>query len=168
MDIDPQDKALITAIEDGLPLVSNPYEAVGAMIGLSENDVIQRLETLIEEGVIRRFGIVVNHRKIGYRANAMVVWDVPDEFVSKAGRASAKLPYVSLSYQRPRHLPDWPYNLFCMIHGREKKAVEALVEEAALSANLQDIPRAVLFSGRQFKQRGAKYSQAPAKVGAHA
>ena len=78
MDIDPQDKALITAIEDGLPLVSNPYEAVGAMIGLSENDVIQRLETLIEEGVIRRFGIVVNHRKIGYRANAMVVWDVPD------------------------------------------------------------------------------------------
>ena len=127
MELNHLDKALITAIEDGLPLVSHPYEAVGNMIGLSEEGVIERLQNLIETGVISRFGVVVNHRRVGYRANAMVVWDIPDDDVADAGRCLAELPFVSLSYQRPRRLPDWPYNLFCMIHGREHAAVEGLI-----------------------------------------
>ncbi len=158
--ISQQDKALIAAIEDGLPLVSHPYQAVGDMIGLTEQEVIGRLEHLIDDGTIRRFGVIVNHRRVGYCANAMVVWDIPEDDVAEAGRTLAELNYVSLSYQRPRRLPDWPYNLFCMIHGREREAVEGLVHEAATFAKLEHVPRAVLFSGRQFKQRGAKYSAA--------
>tara|TARA_B100000315_G_scaffold258987_1_gene313112 strand:- start:1633 stop:2139 length:507 start_codon:yes stop_codon:yes gene_type:complete len=168
MELSPQDKALIAAIEDGLPLVSHPYEAVGNMIGLSEIEVIDRLENLIAIGVVSRFGVVVNHRQVGYRANAMVVWDIPDDCVADAGRCLAELSYVSLSYQRPRRLPDWPYNLFCMIHGREQGAVESLIEDAAKIAKLADVPRAVLFSGRQFKQRGAKYSSAKVTEQSHA
>ncbi len=157
MELSLQDKSLIAAIEDGLPVVSRPYEAVGNMIGLTEDQVIARLESLIASGIIRRFGVVVNHRKVGYRANAMVVWNVPDDLVADAGRSLAELPFVSLSYQRPRRPPDWPYNLFCMIHGREKDVVENLVLDAASAAGLDAVPRAILFSGRQFKQRGARY-----------
>ena len=157
MELNPHDKALIVAIEDGLPIVSRPYRAVGNMIGLNEHEVIDRLAHLTKTGVISRFGVIVNHREVGYNANAMVVWDTPDDYVADAGRFLAELPYVTLSYQRPRRMPDWPYNLFCMIHGRERNDVEGLVQDAAIAANLEHAPHAILFSGRQFKQRGAKY-----------
>jgi DNA-binding Lrp family transcriptional regulator len=113
---------------------------------------------LIDRGVIRRFGLVLSHRDLGYRANAMVVWDIPDDAVGEIGEALAKLPFVTLCYRRPRRPPDWPYNLFCMIHGRDRKTVEALAEEAARAVGAGDCPRAVLFSTRQFKQRGARYA----------
>jgi DNA-binding Lrp family transcriptional regulator len=95
----------------------------------------------------------------------MVVWDIPDDAVAEIGEVLAALPYVTLCYRRPRRLPDWPYNLFCMIHGRDRKTVEALTEAAARAAGAGDCPRAVLFSTRRFKQRGARYAHcAPAEV----
>jgi DNA-binding Lrp family transcriptional regulator len=151
------DLRLIAAIQDGLPLDPRPYARVAEAAGLSEREVISRLGRLAEDGVIRRFGVVVHHHELGYRANAMVVWDVPDAEVGEAGRRLAGLPFVTLCYRRPRHLPDWPYNLFCMIHGRNRGAVEALVEEASAAAGLNGRPRDVLFSRRRFKQRGARY-----------
>ena len=152
------DQQLIAAIQDGLPLVERPYAAIGAKIGLGEEEVIAGLRRLIEDGVAKRFGVIVRHRELGYRANAMVVWDVADGRVAEAGRALATLPFVTLCYCRPRRLPVWPYNLFCMIHGRERGAVAALVETAATAAGLEGVPRAVLFSRRRFKQRGARYA----------
>jgi DNA-binding Lrp family transcriptional regulator len=101
--------------------------------------------------------VVVRHRELGYRANAMVVWDVPADRVTGAGRQLAALPYVTLAYQRPRRLPAWPYNLFCMIHGRDRRAVRDLVDQASGAVGLSDLPRAILFSRRCFKQRGARY-----------
>lgn len=158
------DRRLIAAIQEGLPLVPQPYAAIGARIGLDEDQVIAGLRRLIEAGVIKRFGVIVRHRELGYRANAMVVWDVPDERTAEAGRMLAELPFVTLCYRRPRRLPIWPYNLFCMIHGREQAAVEALVEEASVAAGLERLPRAVLFSRRRFKQRGARYAPAVQEV----
>ena len=163
MDVNAKDRQLLAAIEDGLALVARPYAQLAAAVGLSELDVIARLKRLIGEGVIRRFGVIVRHRELGYRANAMVVWDLPDERVADIGRRLATLPYITLCYQRPRRLPDWPYNLFCMIHGRDRAAVEALVEEASRHAGLTDRPREILFSRRRFKQRGARYG-APARA----
>ena len=160
------DRQLLAAIQDGLPLVSQPYAAVAARIGLDEADVLARLRRLLADGVIKRFGVIVRHHELGYRANAMVVWDLPDEAVTAAGERLAKLPFVTLCYRRPRRLPDWPYTLFCMIHGRDRAAVEALIEQATTTAELTDVPRAVLFSRRAFKQRGARYGQSPAFRGA--
>jgi DNA-binding Lrp family transcriptional regulator len=117
---------------------------------------------LTERGVIRRFGLVLSHRDLGYNANAMVVWDIPDAAVGEIGEKLAALDYVTLCYRRPRRLPDWPYNLFCMIHGRDRATVEALAEEAAATAGAADCPRSVLFSTRQFKQRGARYAKCAA------
>ena len=162
MDLTPRERELVAAVQDGLPLEAHPYAAVGRRVGLSEAQVIDRLQQLIERGVIRRFGLVLSHRDLGYRANAMVVWDIPDGAVGEIGERLAALPFVTLCYRRPRRLPDWPYNLFCMIHGRDRKTVEALADEAAVSVGAADCPRAVLFSTRQFKQRGARYANCTA------
>ena len=151
------DRALLAALEPGLPACPEPYERLGRLVGLSECAVLERLKALREEGTISRFGVVVRHRELGYRANAMVVWDIPDDRVRKAGKLMAGSPCVTLCYRRPRRLPAWPYNLFCMIHGRNREAVLRQVEEVAELCDLVDTPSAVLFSARCFKQRGAKY-----------
>ena len=164
MGLNATDLRLIAAIQDGLPLDPRPYARVAEATGLSEREVISRLNRLAEDGVIRRFGVVVHHHELGYRANAMVVWDVPDAEVGEAGRRLAGLPFVSLCYRRPRRMPEWPYNLFCMIHGRDRATVEALVEEASAAAGLNGRSRDLLFSRRRFKQRGARYVRSAPKL----
>ncbi len=151
------DARLVAEIQDGLPVTSRPYHEVGRRIGLSEQQVIERIEALQQQGIIKRLGIVVRHHELGYTANAMVVWDVPDERIEEIGELLGAQPCVTLCYQRPRRLPEWPYNLFCMIHGRERDRVEAYVEQLVAQFGLQEIPRQLLFSARRFKQRGARY-----------
>jgi len=160
MELRAEDLRLLEALQDGLPLDPHPYAVLGARLGRSEVGVIADIERLIGDGTIRRFGIVVRHHELGYCANAMVVWDVPDADVAAAGRRLAALPFVNLSYRRPRRLPDWPYNLFAMIHGRDRAAVERLIVDAKAAAGLEDVPSATLFSRRRFKQRGARYTAA--------
>lgn len=154
------------SIENGLPLVKRPYAEIGAALGMSEAEVISRIERLQQEQLIKRFGVIVRHRELGYKANAMVVWDIPDEKVSEYGRCLGKFSHVTLCYQRPRHLPQWPYNLFTMIHGRDKQDVLDSVESIARECGLAEVPREVLFSGKRFKQRGARYAlqQDPANL----
>ena len=154
------DLDLLAALQDGLPVVDRPYARIAAELGVGEDDVLERLAVLQDNGTVSRFGVVVSHRELGYRANAMVVWDVPDERVDECGRRLAALPFVTLSYRRPRRLPDWPYNLFCMIHGRDRSQVLAEVEAATRESGLGGRKRAVLFSRRCFKQRGARYGGA--------
>ena len=158
MEIDPLDLALMRSIENGLPLVKRPYAEVGVGLGLSETEVIERIAKLQQQQLIKRFGVVVRHRELGYKANAMVVWDVPDDQVSRYGHCLGKFTHVTLCYQRPRSLPQWPYNLFTMIHGRDKEEVLANVKAIADECGLGAVPREVLFSGRRFKQRGAHYA----------
>lgn len=112
MGLSATDRALLDALKDGLPLAERPYAHLGARLGCSEAEVLGRLARLQADGTVKRFGVVVRHRTLGYRANAMTVWDVPDDRVQAAGRALAALDYVTLSYRRPRRRPHWPYNLF--------------------------------------------------------
>ncbi len=153
------DRCLVASIQDGLPLTARPYADIGAQLGVSETEVIQRLAALQDEGIIRRMGVVVRHHELGYRANAMVVWDVPDDRVDEVGRALGNVGCVSLCYQRPRCLPEWPYNLFSMIHGKDRDAVMANLRTIIAELGLQDIAHEVLFSVRRFKQRGARYAE---------
>jgi len=151
-----KDRQLIAAIQGGLPLVAKPYAAIAAQLGLTEAGVITRLETLQAAGMIKRMGVVVN-RGLGYDANAMVVWDIPDDQVERIGELLAGESCVTLCYQRPRRLPAWRYNLFCMIHGNERDSVLRRLEQIAANHGLEKIPHSVLFSGHSFKQRGAHY-----------
>ncbi|MBM3565122.1 MAG: Lrp/AsnC family transcriptional regulator [Alphaproteobacteria bacterium] len=164
MNADDLDARILAEIADGLPLAAAPYAAVGARIGVAEADVIARLKAMIERGVIRRFGAVVRHHELGFTANAMTVWDVPDAQVDGLGERIAAFPFVTLCYQRPRRLPDWPYNLFCMIHGRGRAEVMAQIEALNRETGAGACRHEVLFSLRRFKQRGARYRHAPKKA----
>jgi siroheme decarboxylase len=155
--LEPADIALIGAIEKGLPLVPRPYAAVAERLGMSEQQVLDRLAALRQRGVIKRMGVVVRHRELGYRANGMVVWDVSDDAVADLGRCLSGYDFVTLCYRRPRQLPEWPYNLFCMIHGKSHEEVRERIAQLVRECGLQRIRHEVLFSRRRFKQCGARY-----------
>ena len=122
------EKALIAKISQGLPLVQHPYATIAAELGCSETAVIDGIKRFMARGDLKRFGIVVRHRKLGYRANGMVVWDIPDSRIAEVGHCIGQYSFVTLCYQRPRRLPDWHYNLFSMIHGQDRAAVVNQVE----------------------------------------
>lgn len=151
------DWKLVALLQEGLPLVSRPYAALAARAGMTEAAVRECIAQWTDDGTIRRLGVVVRHHELGYTANAMVVWDVPDERVDDVGRRLAEFDCVSLCYRRPRRLPAWPYNLFCMIHGKSRAVVLARVRELARALGLEHVPHTPLFSRRRFKQRGARY-----------
>jgi DNA-binding Lrp family transcriptional regulator len=153
-------RPLAVALQEGLPLVAEPYAALGRVAGMGSAEVRRSLAALLESGVVRRLGVVVRHRPLGYQANAMVVWDVPDAEVRRAGLRVAAEPDVTLCYRRTRRPPLWRYNLFCMIHGRERAAVRSRVAALRDAVGLAATPHAVLFSRRCFKQRGAIYAGA--------
>lgn len=155
--LDAVDDALIHTIENGLPLCSRPYAQIADQLEIDESEVLSRLATLQQQGVIKRMGVVVRHRELGYRANAMLVWDVPDERVSELGRCLSQYDFITLCYRRPRVLPDWPYNLFCMIHGKSREEVLERIDWLIDQCDLESLPHRVLFSRRRFKQRGAVY-----------
>ena len=160
MGLNDTDRAILRALEDGLPLDAAPYAALAERAGLTEAALIEGIGRLSDEGVIKRFGAVVRHHELGYRANAMVVWDVPDEEVGEVGRLMATFPFITLCYRRPRRAPGWPYNLFCMIHAKDRAEVRDLVAGLKDDLDLRDVPSEILFSRRRFKQRGAHYGEA--------
>lgn len=152
------DRKLIKLIEHGIPLTPRPYAEIAQQLGITEQQVVARIQMLIHDGAIKRYGVVVRHHELGYRANGMVVWDIPDASVSDIGECIGQYDCVTLSYRRPRRLPDWPYNLFTMVHGKNREAVIAQVNEIVQQCNLQQIEHTILFSTRRFKQRGAQYT----------
>lgn len=131
--MDALDRALIVATQGGLPLVSDPWADIGGRLGISGDEVRCRLGVLLDAGIIRRIGVVPNHYAIGWTANGMTVWDVDDAAVDALGAEVGALPFVTHCYRRPRALPDWPYNLFAMVHGSSRAEVS---EKAARIAAL--------------------------------
>lgn len=156
MSLDAIDRQIIQATQAGLPLVAEPYLAIAEQLGLSAEEVMQRMQTMLETGVIRRIAAVPNHYKIGYRFNGMTVWDVDDQQVEMLGRQVAELSFVSHCYQRPRHVPEWPYNLFAMVHGKTEQDAEqqvAIIAELLGNASQQ---HQVLYSTKILKKTGLR------------
>jgi DNA-binding Lrp family transcriptional regulator len=151
------ERRLVLALQTGIELVPRPYEALAEAADLLEDETLRLLDRWIRQGIVRRFGVILRHRELGYRANGMVVWDVPDGLVGELGTHLATQPDVTLCYRRQRVLPDWPFNLFCMIHGRSRDAVLGRLESLRTDCGLTDFDSRVLFSRRRFKQRGALY-----------
>lgn len=152
------ERRLISVLQEGLPIFIRPFQVIASRVGSSEGEVLGRIRRWLEEGAIKRFGVVVRHHELGYRANAMLVHDIPDDRVSDLGRALAEEPAVTLCYRRPRCLPEWPYNLFCMIHGRERGEVEATIADLRRRHGLESCAHETLFSLTRFKQNGARYA----------
>jgi len=153
---DDLDRRLILATQAGLPLVPRPFEQLARELGSSPAEIMGRLQRMLDSGVIRRIGAVPNHYAIGYNANGMTVWDVVDERIEACGEAVGALDFVTHCYRRPRHLPDWPYNLFAMVHGRSRDEVET--RRDVIRRLLGDACRSddVLYSSRILKKTGLR------------
>lgn len=153
-----QQKALRALLERGLSLVEQPWQQLAGQIGCSEQQVLEQAQRWQDEGLFRRFGLVLKHRALGIDANVMLVMDIDDAEVDALGQRLGRAAGVNLCYRRPRRPPHWNFNLFCMIHGRNRAAVEARVAELLEEHGLSRRPHQLLFSTRAFKQRGARYS----------
>ena len=151
--LDAADRRLVGAVQDGLPLTPRPYATVADRIGLSEAQVMERIRRLLHDGVIVRIGVVVSHHELGYRANAMVVFDVPRARVDMIGERLARIAPVTECCQRFRRLPVWPYNLHCTLRGRDRTEVTGWAD-GLLPDVVGDLPRKVLFSRRRFRPCG--------------
>lgn len=154
--LDAIDRQLIAATQAGLPLTREPYRALAAQLGLEEADVLSRLRGLLDRGAIRRIGAIPNHYALGLTANGMSVWDIADNAVGDVGAKVGALDFVTHCYERPRHLPLWPYNLFAMVHGRTRDEVRAKVDEIAGLISPAARGHDILFSTRILKKTGLR------------
>ncbi len=154
--MDETDRKIIAATQQGLPLTRYPYHAIAEQTKIDVQEVIIRLKNMTGSGVIRRTGVVPNHYKLGFNANGMSVWNVPENKISILGEQVGALDFVSHCYQRPRFLPQWPYNLFAMVHGvsREEVFEKVTLIENLLADNNQG--HEVLFSSKILKKTGLR------------
>lgn len=151
----PGDRSILQKLMEGLPLVERPYQKLGELLGRSESDVMNRISALIGAGIIARFGVIVRHRALGWRSNAMVVWDLSSDQIDMAGPKLAAQQGITLCYERRPVNGIWPYRLYSMIHARSRNdALETLSRVAELP-ELKGVPHKALFSQRCFKQTGA-------------
>lgn len=156
----PDDRPLLHALSAGLDLVPEPFAALARSLGREETSLRSRIADLLAAGILTRLGVIVRHRALGFTANAMVVWDLPEADIAAAGQTLAALPGVTLCYQRRPVAGLWPYRLYCMIHARSRPEALAVLDTARDLPALTDCDHRILFSTRCFKQSGARLSEA--------
>jgi siroheme decarboxylase len=163
--MDDIDRRIVLATQGGLPLVADPWGAVADKVGIAAEELLARVQRMLDAGLIRRIGAVPNHYAIGYTANGMSVWDIPDDIIDEVGQFVGALEFVTHCYRRPRRLPEWPYNLFAMVHGRNRDAVREQIDDIA-NLLAERFPgacrqRDVLFSSAILKKTGLRIGSSP-------
>ncbi len=152
--LDPSDIRILSVLQDDIPLVERPFAALAEKIGLSEEEFLKKLKGLLERGLIRRFGATIRHDRSGYKANAMVAWQVPEERLEEVGQLMAETPGVTHCYAR--RAPDfWPYTLYTMVHGPDEESCLALIQEMSLKTGVKTYE--ILFTEREFKRSTRRY-----------
>jgi len=154
--LDNLDRAIIQATQAGLPLTEKPYAAIAEQVGSTPAQVMKHMQQMQDKGIIRRIGAVPNHYVLGFRGNGMSVWDVPDERIQACGEMVGALGFVSHAYHRPRHPPLWNYNLFAMVHGKNREEVMQKVKTIAKLLGEDNRGHEVLFSTRILKKTGLR------------
>jgi DNA-binding Lrp family transcriptional regulator len=151
--MDKIDIELLKTTQDGIPITPEPFKQIAIKLGISEDEVLERLACMIKEGTIRRFAASIGHRAIGITANAMCTWNVPDEMVEEVGALMAGFSEVTHCYERPRY-PGWKYNLFTMIHAYSRDECEKVAKEISIATGMGDY--SILFSEKEFKKTGVR------------
>jgi DNA-binding Lrp family transcriptional regulator len=152
--LDETDLAIMRATQAGLPLTPQPYQDIAEQLDLTAEVVMTRMAAMQENGIIRRIGVVPNHYKLGYRFNGMTVWNIPNEVIDELGQEVGQLEFVSHCYHRPRHLPEWPYNLFAMVHGKTQEDVDQQIQQIANLLGDSNLGCDVLYSTKILKKTG--------------
>ena len=147
------DKEIIKKLQQ-LPLVKEPYKELAEELDISEEKLMEKLETLKEQGILKRLGAVLRHRKVGYNANGMVVWDIPREAVTKAAEVMVSYPMISHCYERER-AEGWPYNVYTMIHCQSAEECRRIISD--IIAEIGEYPYSILFSTKELKKTSVQY-----------
>ena len=148
------EKKVIVSVQGDLPLSPYPYQEIATQLGVSEQKVLETLQSLSDRGVIRRFGATLRHQRSGFTANAMVAWKVPTERIEHVGEIFAKFPEVSHCYHR-KPVEGWPYNIYTMVHANDEGACRATAQKMAEMANVSDYT--LLFSRKELKKTSMQY-----------
>jgi len=151
--LDDLDFELLKSAQDGIEIEERPYLALGEKLGMTEEEVISRMRSMIDEGVIRRFAAAIGHRALGIVANAMIVWNISPEDIDRAGKAVASFDEVTHCYER-RSCQKWPYNLYAMVHSRDKDDCVKIALRISSEAGLPE-PK-ILFSEKEYKKTSAR------------
>jgi DNA-binding Lrp family transcriptional regulator len=149
-----KDRQLIRFLQDDLPEDREPFLVIAEKLGMTEEQVLDRIRAWMQEGVIRRFGALVRHQDIGFTGNAMVAWSVPSPEIERIGSLIARYSFISHCYERPAR-PDWPYNLYTMFHASNREEVETLILKVAEETGIREYK--VLHTVKEWKKRSMKY-----------
>ena len=148
------EKQVILALQRDLEITSRPFQDVAERAGISEVEVLAAIRSLKEKGYIRRFGATLRHQLSGFEANALVVWVIPEDRLSQLGRQLAAHRAVTHCYAR-RPAPDWPFNLYTMIHGKDPEEIARIAAEMAGEVGVADYN--ILFSEAELKKTTMRY-----------
>ena len=150
-----QERAVLRIVQKNLPETLTPYKDIAEAVGISEQEVIDLLQSMQQEGSIRRFGASLKHQKAGYTHNAMVAWKINPESVDAIGEEAAKHTLISHCYFRPSSASDWPYEFYTMIHGRHPDEYKEVIAELQQTTPLKEF--AVLESLKEMKKTSMTY-----------
>ena len=154
IEISELDKKIIRLLQGEFPLVAEPYKALAAEVGITEEELLARIAAMREEKKIRKMGAVLRHREVGFTANCLCVWNIPDARVDEVAKRMAEHPRVSHCYDRNRE-DDWAYNLYTMIHGYSRAECEDIAAELAAAVGIED--RCMLYTKKEWKKTSMKY-----------
>lgn len=152
--IDELDKKVIGMIQGDLPVDERPFAAMAKKLGISEDLFLERIRSLKDRGIIRRFGATLRHQEAGFNSNAMVAWVVPEERIEQVGNSIAQHREVTHCYQR-RPQKDWKYNLYTMVHGSDKEECFQIARRLSLETGIKEYT--LLFSEKEFKKTSMAY-----------
>ena len=150
-----RDREIVRVLQEGVPLVSRPYQVMASQLQMSEEELLAAIADFLSRGIIRRLGVMVRHQDLGYVANAMIVWEVPEDRIDEVGEIMAGFQEVTHCYQRPAYPPDWPYNLFTMVHGRKREDCQEIAARLAGASGLKNYR--LIFSLDELKKSSMKY-----------
>ena len=145
---------IIRKLQGDLPLVPEPYKLIADELGIQEEELLEKIKEFCDKGIIRRVGATLNHRNVGFKANAMVVWVVPEERINEVSEILIEFPQISHCYQRPT-FQNWPYNIFTMIHEETQEKCEEVVNKISRDININEYN--ILFSTQELKKSSMKY-----------
>lgn len=154
--MDDVDEKILREVQDGIPLVERPFKKVASRLEIDEEEVLARLEKLKDEGIFRRFGASLNHRKIGFKANAMVVWDIDEDEVDESGKIAASFDEVTHCYRRPKKEDRWEYNLYTMVHSDSRDKCKKVADKIAEKIGVEKKDYQMVYSTREFKKTGVR------------
>ncbi|NHI03910.1 Siroheme decarboxylase AhbA, alternate heme biosynthesis pathway [Candidatus Nitrosotalea sp. TS] len=149
-----EDKRYIRELQKDLDITERPFLKAAQSLGITEEQVLEKAKYYEEIGVMRRFAAILRHREVGFLANGMIVWKVPEERIEQVGAQLGAFPQVSHCYQRPVY-PDWPYNVFSMVHCKSNDDAQKIATEIQNQIDVHDYK--ILFSSREFKKTRVEY-----------